>query len=129
MSSACKIFKYTRRKIKVTAMIILDYVTLGLVLLSLSTMYPQELMSGEAAKERVTSTYVRSLEPRPYTPRFYLAALEKKSIFLQGCEIKSGRVRPGFEASMCECHPNTFHYAANFQIRKLVFQSRVKMTT
>ena len=81
MSSACKIIKYTRRKIKATAMIILDYVTLGLVLLSLSTMYPQELMSGEAAKERVTSTYVRSLEPRPYTPRFYLAALEKNRFF------------------------------------------------
>ena len=28
-----------------------------------------------------------SLEPRTYTPRYY-----------QGCEIQSGRVRPGFEA-------------------------------
>ena len=41
-----------------------------------------------------------SLKPRPYTPRFYLAALEKNREvrLLQGCEIKSGRVRPGFEA-------------------------------
>ena len=35
-------------------------------------------------------------------PRFYLAALEKnrevRVRVLQGCEIKSGRVRPGFEA-------------------------------
>ena len=38
-----------------------------------------------------------SLEPRPYTPRFYLTALEKNR-FLQGCEIKSWHVRPGFEA-------------------------------
>ena len=39
--------------------------------------------------------YRNSLEPRPYTPRFYLAALEKKS----------GRVRPGFEASLeIKCH-------------------------
>ena len=78
-----------------------------------------------------------SLEPRPSSPRFYLAALEKNwgvppppppdfsprmrdkiwarkawvrgylvqahsaldsPIFLQGCEIKSGQGRPGFEA-------------------------------
>ena len=36
-----------------------------------------------------------SLEPRPSSPRFYLA---DSPIFLQGCEIKSGRGRPGFEA-------------------------------
>ena len=43
-----------------------------------------------------------SLEPRPSSPRFYLAALEKnwgvRIIFLQGCERKSGRERPGLEA-------------------------------
>ena len=39
---------------------------------------------------------VCSLKPRPSSPRFYLAALEKN----RGCEIKSGRGRPGFEASV-----------------------------
>ena len=34
--------------------------------------------------------FIFSLEPRPSSPRFYLAALE----------IKSGRGRPGFEASL-----------------------------
>ena len=33
------------------------------------------------------------LEPRSSSPRFYLAAMEKI-----GCEIKSGRGRPGFAA-------------------------------
>ena len=33
--------------------------------------------------------YIRSLEPRPSSARF----------FLQGCEIKSGRGRLGFKAS------------------------------
>ena len=40
-----------------------------------------------------------SLEPRPSSPTFYLAAVEKNRIFLHGCEIKSGRGRPGFEAT------------------------------
>ena len=45
---------------------------------------------------------VVSLEPRPSSPRFYLAALEKNrgvTDFLQGCEIKSGQGRTEFEAS------------------------------
>ena len=42
-----------------------------------------------------------SLVPRLPTPRFYLAAVEKDrffSIFLHGCEIKSVRGKPVYEA-------------------------------
>ena len=54
-----------------------------------------------------------NLVPRPSTPRFYLAAMEKNRgvrpgisyhvrppIFLHSCEIKSGRGRPGYEVSL-----------------------------
>ena len=44
------------------------------------------------------------LVPRPFTgtPRFFLAAVEKtlvNLIFLHGCEINSGRGRPGYEVT------------------------------
>ena len=42
---------------------------------------------------QITTCSSYSLEP-------YLTAVEKNRIFLQGCEIKSGRGRPGFEAGL-----------------------------
>ena len=48
----------------------------------------------------MSSVVCGSLIPRLPTPRFYLAAVEKNPIFLHSCEIKSGRGKPGYEASV-----------------------------
>ena len=42
---------------------------------------------------------LHNLVPRPSTPRFYLAAVEKNRG--DSCEIKSGRGRPGYEVRYC----------------------------
>ena len=39
---------------------------------------------------------IGNLVPRPSTPKFYLAAVEKN-----GCEMKSGRGRPGYKVRYC----------------------------
>ena len=82
-----------------------------------------------------TYTHVHSLVPRLPTPRFYLAAVEKNPRLrdkiwawaprlrdkiwaweawrkIHGCEIKSGRGKPGYEAT-CTCTSSSGQYSSH----------------